>query len=117
MLEKKSGWDIKDYNDAKAHAEELTEDRGELYIAVDRGSHVSPRYDVIRAPAIGDEVSYAFNGDYYPCGEITKISPTMKKITTSTGDTFYRRRESGSWLKNKTWSLVNGHISRMNPHF
>ena len=117
MIKQKSAWDIKDFNDAEQHAAELTADRGELYIAIDKGRHISPQYDVTRAPAVGDKVSYAFNGDYYPCGEIVRISPTMKKITTSTGDTFYRLRETGSWKMHKTWSLINGHHDERNPSF
>lgn len=89
----------------------------DTYIATDAGPCVSPRYDVQRRPQVGDEVSYGFNGDYYPCGTIVKISPTLKKITTSSGHTFYRLRQTGSWKMNKTWSLVQGHHDERNPHF
>ena len=68
-------------------------------------------------PNINDPVSYAFNGDYYPCGYIKTISKTLKKITTTTGETFYRKRNTGCWLRNGTWSMVQGHIEAQNPHF
>jgi hypothetical protein len=89
----------------------------ESLMAVDRGTSVYPRYAVIRKPQVGDDVSYAFNGDYYPDGQIASISKSMKVITTTNGHKFYRRKESGSWVMNGTWTLVNGHIDRRNPSF
>lgn len=110
--------DFKNFQRAVEIAEQITAATGELYLPVDNTANVSPRYDVIRAPAVGDEVSYAFNGDYYPCGKIVKISPTYKKITTDTGNTFYRTRlNSANWKMDGTWSLVRGHIERQNPCF
>lgn len=109
--------DIRSFAHAEQLAQQATELMGELYIATDAGAHVSPRIDVIRAPAVGDKVSYAFNGDSYPCGRITAISPTLKKVTTSEGDVFYRRRQSGAWVKGGTWSMVRGHVSARNPSF
>jgi outer membrane protein TolC len=70
-----------------------------------------------KLPAINDPVSYAFNGDYYPCGVITKISKNFKMITTSEGQKFYRQGDANQWKMHKTWSLVKGHIERQNPHF
>lgn len=90
---------------------------GDLHIATDAGPHHYPRYDVIRAPKVGDAVSYSFNGDTYPCGHIARISDTLRKVTTTTGETFFRRRESGTWLHGKTWALVRGHVNERNPHF
>ena len=110
--------ELKSYEDACEKAAEQTEQEGELYIGVDRGKNVWPRYTTMRAPQIGDEISFAFNGDYYPCGTIVKISKTMKKITSSEGDFFYRNKLSGQWLKNgRTWSMVRGHIDKRNPSF
>lgn len=97
-----------------ASASNLT---GDTYIATDAGEGCYPRYNVIEAPAVGEEVSYTFNGDYYPCGTIVSISKSMKLIVTSTGRKFYRRGQSGAWVNNKIWSMVNGHISRWNPEF
>jgi len=110
-------WDLDSLEDAQRIADGATKLTGHLYIATDAGEWVSPRYDVVEAPTVGDEVSYAFNGDYYPCGVITAISKSLKLITTSTGRKFYRRRESGSWLNNGMWSLVSGHHSQINPEF
>jgi hypothetical protein len=101
-------------NELAAAAEKLT---GFAFIGIDNGECVWPRFDVARRPAVGDEVSYAFNGDYYPCGKVAKISDSLRLITTDGGMKFYRRRNSGSWLNRGTWSLVQGHISRLNPEF
>lgn len=99
-------------------AAQLTSATGELYIPVDAGPHTSHRYDVVRAPKVGDEVSYSFNGDTYPCGTITKIGGSNHRIVyTSDGKKFMRRKLSGSWINNGTWALVHGHITERNPHF
>lgn len=116
-----SGWatrhDFKTIEIAEQIAAATSKFTGRTYIATDAGEGCYPRFDVIEAPSVGDEVSYAFNGDYYPCGTIVSISKSMKLITTSTGRKFYRSRQSGSWLNGGMWSLVSGHISRMNPEF
>ena len=112
-----SRWDFDSLEDAQLIADSATKLTGTLYIATDAGEWVSPRYDVVVAPAVGDEVSYSFNGDYYPCGTITAISKSLKLVTTSTGRKFYRRRETGSWVNNGMWSLVSGHHNRLNPEF
>lgn len=110
--------DFKTFQAAEIVAAEATALGGDAYMAVDSGPNVSPRYDVIRAPALGDKVSYAFNGDYYPCGEITRISPSGAVITVSEGGKrFHRRGLSGAWVNAGTWCLVPGHISRLNPSF
>lgn len=87
-------------------------------IVVDNGPYVCPRFSVIEPPKVGDAVSYAFNGDYYPDGEIVKISgKNLRIVTTSNGSKFWRKGNSGRWIKDGTWSLVPGHIDRRNPHF
>lgn len=88
-----------------------------IYIATDAGAHVSPRYDVILAPTVGSPVSRSFNGDSYPCGTITSVSKTLKKVTTSDGSVFFRKRLSGTWLKNGAWALISGHVYEQNPSF
>lgn len=98
-------------------AAQLTQALGRLFIGTDAGPSVSPRYDVIEMPKLGDKVSKAFNGDYYPEGEITKVSKSLTRIETSTGAVFYRRKLSGAWINNGTWSLVPGHVFRTNPCF
>lgn len=98
-------------------ASELTALTGNTYLPVDNGSFTWPRYDVVEAPKVGDKVSYAFNGDYYPDGEIVKITNGWR-ITTSTGNKYNRRKNSGNWrMIGGTWSLVQGHINERNPHF
>lgn len=89
------------------------------YIATDAGPHVSPRFDVIARPLVGDAVSYGFNGDSYPDGKIIKVSgKEFRIITTDTGSVYYRRKQSGGWKKQGgTWSLLAGHRNERNPHF
>jgi hypothetical protein len=98
-------------------AKEVAVALGPQYIATDAGSHVSPRYDVIALPKVGDEASYAFNGDSYPCGKIVRISKSLKLIVTTEGQKFYRVRETGCWKYNRTWSLTAGHVYKQNPSF
>jgi hypothetical protein len=66
---------------------------------------------------MGDEVSYAFNGDYTPCGVVVKITKGFR-ITTSTGRVFNRSKKSAGWMMvGGTYRLVGGHISERNPSF
>lgn len=65
---------------------------------------------------VGDEVSYGFNGDWYPDGKIVRISKTGKVITTDSGRRYYRTPRD-SYKSHKTWTLTKGHISEQNPHF
>lgn len=91
-------------------------DGGKL-VATDATASTSPRYDVIRAPTIGDKVSYSFNGDSYPDGEIVKISDSLRVVKTNTGSVYYRRMLTGSWRKDGTWTLIRGHRNERNPSF
>ena len=109
-------WDWKAFDQAKVIAEKLTTATGKHYIATDAGAHVSPRFDVAEVPQVGDAVSMSFNGDSYPVGNIVKISKTLKRITTSTGKVFTRKRETGCW-SDGTFSMIACHISEKNPHF
>jgi len=86
-------------------------------IVADNGPNVWPRFTVIDPPKVGDKVSYGFNGDYYPDGKIVAVGKNYRTVTTSTGNKYWRRKESGSWLLNRTWSLVPGHHDERNPHF
>jgi hypothetical protein len=114
------GWvsrhDFKTFEQAQEVADAASIFEGVDYIATDAGACTSPRYDVIKAPQLLDPVSYSFNGDSYPCGYIKTISKTMKKITTTDGHTFYRYKQTGSWMR-KCWYMVGGHIEERNPHF
>ena len=112
-----NNWNIKSFEHATELAAAQTQATGKLYIACDRGECCSPRFHVEPAPVVGEEVSIGFNGDYYPCGVITSISKTMKKITTSEGKVFYRKRQMAVWKADGIWCMVNGHINRWNPEF
>ncbi len=93
-----SRWDFKTFEDATRIAHSATQNLGTLFVPVDSGPCVSPRYDVAQAPKVGDKVSYGFNGDYYPDGEIVNVFKTLQ-VTTSTGNVYRRRKQSGSWLR------------------
>lgn len=80
-------------------------------------NNYSPKYDIIEKPKVGDDVSYAFNGDSRPDGQIKSISKTMKLITTTTGNKYYRRDQTAIWKLNSTWTLVHGHINKTNMEF
>ena len=116
-----SGWmtrhDFKSLDHATEIAESAQKATGKTYLPIDKGNGAWPRFDVIEAPSVGDEVSYAFNGDYYPCGTIKSISASFRLITTTEGQKFYRRRESGCWKYRGVWSLVDGHRNELNPSF
>lgn len=104
--------------DAEKIADDLNKHAGfRKFLATDSGDHCWPRYDVVYLPQVGEEVSYTFNGDYYPDGTIVAISKSLKVITTSSGKKYYRRRQTGAWVRNRTWSLIPGHIKELNPSF
>lgn len=115
------GWitrnDMKSFQYANTLADLLTEKLGRKFLAVDNGPHHSPRYDVIEAPKIGDAVSKTFNGDSYPQGYITRITPKWH-VTTSTGTKFRRVGSTAGWRQEGgTWWMTGGHIDERNPHF
>lgn len=114
----KSSPDFKSFEEVQDIAAKISEITGQQWLAYDDGEWTSHRFGIMEPPKVGDEVSYAFNGDYYPCGTIAKITKGWR-ITTSEGKVFNRRHKIGSrWLMvGGTWSLVHGHISRMNPEF
>ena len=113
LLENRNDWPA--FERAEEIAAQLTQLTGKKYIATDAGGSCYPRYDVMEAWTVGEEVSYAFNGDSYPCGIITKITPSGM-VVTSDGKKFRRKGSTGSW-KNGTWSLVAGHEHKWNPSF
>lgn len=93
---------------------------GRACIATDAGDCVSPRYDVIEAPMVGDEVSMGFNGDYYPVGKIVAIQKNYRRIRVEGPRgplIFSRRKESGSWANRGMWSLVPGVRNEWNQEF
>jgi hypothetical protein len=101
--------------DYEAEAKLYAEAQGPEFMVV--ANNYWPKFGVIKTPAIGDEVSYAFNGDSYPAGKIIKISNSLKRIETDTGVTFYRSGLSGVWLYEKTWSMIPGHKNKRNMSF
>lgn len=123
-----AGWinrnDISDHPAPFLFAQQIADGASKLagraFLATDAGDHVSPRYDVIEAPKVGDDVSRAFNGDYYPVGKIVAIHKNYRRIVVD-GDRgrliFSRRKESGAWVNKGMWSLVPGVINRLNPEF
>lgn len=112
-----SRWDFECFEQALLIAIQAETATGNAYLPIDNGENVSPRYDVIESPRVGDSVSRGFNGDYYPEGEIVKISDSYKVITTSTGKKFYRKGLTGRWRFGRIWTLVAGQHSRKNPSF
>jgi hypothetical protein len=112
----KGNWDWSSYEEAVDAAAQLTE-RGTKWLAVDEGSHTSPRYGVFEAYKIGDLVSYCFNGDCHPCGTIIRITPTLT-VVTSEGKRFRRVGSSSTWLmENGSWALTKGVHTDRNPSF
>ncbi len=51
-----------------------------------------------RLPQVGDEVSFAFNGDSHPCGKVASVSKTYELVTTTEGQKFYRRDTTAKWV-------------------
>jgi hypothetical protein len=112
-----SRWDWKSFDEVSRLATYLTAMTGKTYLPADHGDGVSPRFDIIEAPRVGDKVSRTFNGDTYPAGEIVKITKGWQ-ITTSTGQKFRQFRQSGAWreVRGSFWMLA-GHTFEQNPHF
>lgn len=104
---------------AEQIAKDATKLSGDLYLVSDAGDHVHPRFDVFKAPQVGDAVSKEFNGDAYSCGKIVSIGngPTML-IKTDTNQTFKRRNSrAGSWAAGSVtspFSMVPGHVEKRN---
>jgi hypothetical protein len=118
------GWlnrnDIDSFMFAGAIADAASKFSDKVFLAEDSGPNVSPRYDVIEAPKVGDDVSKGFNGDFYPVGKIIKIGKDYKRIYVE-GErgpmVFYRKKLSGAWLYRGMWSLVPGVRNEWNPEF
>lgn len=116
-FETRNNW--KTMEDAERRANQLNQNNGPVYLAIDNGPNVHPRFDIIEAPCVGEPVSYSFNGDSYPDGKIVHISkaPGYKVVTTDTGSKYYRRKQSARWMKQGgTWSMILGHVTERNPH-
>lgn len=106
-----------DEHSAKCAAQNMADATDEKWFSYE-SNYACNRYVATRAPRVGEEVSRAFNGDYYPCGKIVKVSPSLAKIETDEGFVFYRSKNRPSaWLNNGMWSMVPGRIDKRNPHF
>lgn len=109
---------FKTMTEAQDRAELLTNQTGEHHVAYESNYSIN-RFIAQRLPQVGDDASMGFNGDYYPCGKIVRISPTYNRITTSNGVAFTRVGPC-SWVrggKRGTFSLIQGVINRRNPEF
>ena len=117
----RNGWitsrDFATFGCAVTMSRYLTAMTGDTYLPVDEGAGVWPRYRVVAAPKVGDEVSKTFNGDSYPCGKIAKVTPTWQ-VTTDTGIKFRRFKQTGGWREagRGFWMTAGVHNER-NPHF
>lgn len=109
---------LKSFADAQKEADRISKQEGVEVLPYDYGSNVWPRYGVCQPPQVGDEVSYSFNGDSYPCGVVTKVGKNHRMITVTDGTRFYRRKLQPRWLMTGgTWSLISGHHDDRNPEF
>ena len=106
---------VKLADDANRYSGEY--DLADTYLVADKGHGISPRYDVIAAPKVGNKVSRSFNGDYHPAGEVTKVSASFKRVATSDGTVFYRQGASASWVSNGKDAMVGGHHKEQNKEF
>lgn len=113
----KGSWDFKSLDEVKGYALYLTAMTGDSYVGVDRTASVSPQFDVVCVPKVGDAVSKSFNGDSYPDGIVVKVTKNLT-VVTSTGSRYRRFKETSGWRKEGgTWWLINGHHDERNPHF
>ena len=115
----RSRWDWHKMPDAMAYCEKLaagaTAVTGRLYIASDLGPCVSPRFDVVEAPRVGDAISRSFNGDSYPDGHIVAVSDSLRVITSSSGRKYYKQGARASWkLAKSCFYMIAGHVSEYN---
>ena len=119
---KVDGWmslrqDIATGEEGQRLATYITALTGKVFLVASEGSSSHPRWYVFEAPCIGDDVSRGLNGDYYPCGKITKITKNWK-VTTDSGASFNRVRETSSWKEVRgSFFMVQGIIDERNPHF
>ena len=116
-------WDFPDFEFVTRLAASASALTGEDWIPVDQGPSVSPRYDVMACPRVGEDASRGFNGDYYPVGKVVSISaaPTRRVITVDGPRgklRFYRRGLSSGWTQaGGTWGLVKGVVNCYNQEF
>jgi hypothetical protein len=116
----KDSWDYKSFEEVRVLAEKLSAFTGDNYLPYE-DTGTSPTFGVFVPPQLGDEVSYGFNGDTYPCGKITRITPSLRLTAVDENGRvmkFNRRKNTPYWCTvGGTWHLVKGHVSTQNPHF
>ncbi len=123
--------------DAEIYAIELAKRYPKFpgFWVVDQGVSSRPRYKLMIAIKVGDWVSRAFNGDYYPAGRVIGMSGAGNHISgyriitiqNRAGNEvkYWRTRVrnggySGTWRENSangTFALCKGIIDRRNPSF
>ncbi len=116
-IEMVEGFESSDAEEAKRFAQSMTDFGNVIYMSYKQDGYSDRPYRVKPAPQIGDFVSYAFNGDYYPDGEIVAISASFRRIKTESGNVYWRNKEAYQWKYEKTWSMVKGHHDERNPSF
>lgn len=113
-----SRWNWDTAAEAQKVADAAEARSGHVFLVSDRGGWVSPRFDVVEAPRIGDKVSKSFNGDSYPDGEIVKIAKNYRYVQTSTGRKYWKKGKTASFvLTGGTFYMISGHVEERNPHF
>lgn len=111
-------WKLNSFDEAEALALAEQAKHPELVVlAYDHGENVTPRFGITEAPKVGDDVSYGFNGDYYPAGKVEQIGKDYKRIKAG-GEWYYRRKLAPRWVKaGGTWGLIKGIRDERNPCF
>ena len=116
-----SGADMDSFEEATKIAEQVSKLLVGHWVPFDDGECTSHRFGIIEVPKVGEDVSYGFNGDYYPCGKIVRVTPSLRVIAEDergNKTTFNRRQQTACWKKvGGTWSLVKGIHKEQNPHF
>lgn len=78
-----------------------------VYIAVEYDLSALAKFDVIKLPTIEDVIWYKINNRWYDDGIVSTISNDSRYITTSTGAKYYRKNDTGIWLKDNNIVMKN----------
>jgi hypothetical protein len=113
----KTDQDLESFDRAEKWAADASALLNKKYLAFHTAYRLHP-FGIMEAPAVGDPVSYEFNGDSYPDGFIERITPSYKTVYTTTGNVYRRKQKSPGWIKSGgTWWMVPGHTYKQNPSF
>ena len=66
----KSNHEWKTFEEVDTIAKWATEKYSKEFLGIDDGEWCWPRYGIIEAPAVGDDVSRGMNSDYYYVGKV-----------------------------------------------